>query len=116
MGLSGKHWDDYRYGPMKFELRHSLIVLIATTLTALGKAEEQVDNSLGANGALSIRVSRGVFLFANTGADAVTRAEIGKSCYVVNDYSVAKTNGTNTRSVAGKVIDVTSKGVWVEIG
>ncbi len=88
----------------------------ATTLTALGKAEEQVDNSLGANGALSIRVSRGVFLFANTGADAVTRAKIGKSCYIVNDYSVAKTNGAGTRSIAGKVIDVTSEGVWVEIG
>lgn len=88
----------------------------ASTLTAVGRAEDYVDNSLGANGALSILVTRGVFRFANTGADAVTRTEIGKSCYVVNDYSVAKTNGGNTRSIAGKVIDVTSEGVWVEIG
>jgi hypothetical protein len=87
----------------------------ATTLTAVGRAEAQVNNSGGANGAKTIDVRRGVFCFANN-ADAVTRAEIGKSCYVVDDYSVAKTNGTGTRSVAGKVIDVTSEGVWVEIG
>lgn len=87
----------------------------ATTLTAVGRAEAQVDNSAGANGAKTITVRRGVFCFANA-ADAVTRAEIGKSCYVVDDYSVAKTDGTGTRSVAGKVIDLTSEGVWVEIG
>lgn len=87
----------------------------ATTLIAVGRAENQVDNSGGANAAKTITVRRGVFLFANS-ADAVTRTEIGKSCYVVDDYSVAKTNGSSTRSVAGKVIDVSSEGVWVEIG
>lgn len=87
----------------------------ATTLTAVGRAEGQVNND-GGDGALRVEVRRGIFRFANTAADAVTRTEIGKSCYVVDDYSVAKTNGTNTRSVAGKVIDVTSEGVWVEIG
>lgn len=89
---------------------------IATTLTAVGRAEAQVDNSAGANAAKTIEVRRGIFRFANAPGDAVTRTEIGKSCYVVDDYSVAKTDGTSTRSVAGKVIDVDSDGVWVEIG
>jgi hypothetical protein len=87
----------------------------ATTLTAAGRAEAQVDNSLGANGALTITVRRGVFRFSNH-SDAVTRSEIGKSCYIVDDQTVAKTNGTSTRSVAGKVIDLDSSGVWVEVG
>lgn len=87
----------------------------ATTLIAVGRAEAQVDNSSGGNGDKSITVRRGVFRFANSGADAVTRTEIGKSCYIVDDQTVAKTDGTGTRSVAGKVIDLDSAGVWVEI-
>jgi len=88
----------------------------ATTLTAIGRAEHFVDNLLGANGAHQLMVMRGIFLYANLSADLVTRAEIGKSCYVVDDFSVAKTNGSNTRSIAGKVINVVDSGVWVEIG
>jgi hypothetical protein len=84
-----------------------------TTLIAVGRAEAQVDNSTGANGAKSITVRRGTFRFANDGT--VTRTEIGKSCYIVDDQTVAKTDGTGTRSVAGKVIDLDSAGVWVEI-
>ncbi len=88
----------------------------STTITAVGMAENHVNNSAGGNGASgNVEIRRGIFRFANTAADAVTRAEIGKSCYIVDDYSVAKTNGTNTRSIAGKVIDVDSNGVWVEI-
>ncbi len=87
----------------------------ATTLTASGRAEAQVDNSSGADGALTITVRRGVFRFSNHG-DAVTRTEIGKSCYIVDDQTVAKTSGTSTRSVAGKVIDLDGSGVWVEVG
>jgi hypothetical protein len=87
----------------------------ATTLIAAGRAEAQVDNSSGADGALTITVRRGMFRF-NNHSDAVTRTEIGKSCYIVDDQTVAKTSGTSTRSVAGKVIDLDSSGVWVEIG
>jgi hypothetical protein len=87
----------------------------ATTLIAVGRAEAQVDNSSGTNGDKNITVRRGIFRFANSGADVVTRTEIGKSCYIVDDQTVAKTDGTGTRSVAGKVIDLDSAGVWVEI-
>ena len=37
-------------------------------------------------------------------------------CYVVDDETVAKTNGTNTRSRAGVVVDVDAQGVWVTTG
>ncbi|MEI7614096.1 MAG: hypothetical protein WCK63_14435 [Betaproteobacteria bacterium] len=87
----------------------------ATTLTYLGRAESQVDNTGGADGAKIIMVRRGkAFKFANAAADLVTQAELGKTCYIVDDQTVAKTNGTNTRSAAGKVVGVDSDGVWVE--
>lgn len=89
---------------------------VATTLTALGRAEEQVDNTAGANGAKSVNVRRcKAFKFANHGADLVVQADVGKTCYIVDDQTVAKTNGTSTRSAAGKVLAVEADGVWVYI-
>ncbi|OSC96070.1 hypothetical protein BZY60_000305 [Pseudomonas aeruginosa] len=88
----------------------------ATTLKARGLAQEQVDNSAGAAGDLRIETRRGVFLFANSAAaDEITRADIGATAYIVDDQTVAKTDGTSTRSAAGTIRDVDSYGVWVEI-
>jgi len=88
----------------------------ATTLIALGRAEQTVDNSAGAAGDKKIEVRRGVFKFANLGADPVVLADRFSVCYVVDDQTVAKTNGTNTRSAAGLVMDVDATGVWVWLG
>ncbi|MDP2168399.1 MAG: hypothetical protein Q8J64_08730 [Thermodesulfovibrionales bacterium] len=87
----------------------------ATGLIGLGRAEAQADNSAGANGDISVDVRKGVFRFANSsGADTLTRADMGADCYIVDDQTVAKTDGTGTRSVAGKVFDVDPDGVWVK--
>lgn len=87
----------------------------ATTLTYLGRAAETVDNTGGAVGAKIIRVDRKeAYKFANLGADLVTQADLGKSCYIVDDQTVAKTNGGATRSLAGKVVGIDVDGVWVE--
>ncbi|MDT4835796.1 hypothetical protein FQZ97_694710 [compost metagenome] len=88
----------------------------ATTLKARGVAQEHVDNSSGAAGDARIETRRGVFAFANSAAgDEITRADIGATAYIVDDQTVAKTDGTSTRSVAGTIRDVDSDGVWVEI-
>ncbi|RHW17194.1 hypothetical protein D1610_11635 [Sphingomonas gilva] len=88
----------------------------ATTLKADGIAKTTVDNSDGNDGDLTVEVEKGVFPFANSAAaDAITIAEIGTDCYIVDDQTVAKTSGTNTRSVAGKVVDVDAAGVWVRL-
>lgn len=88
----------------------------ATTLTAVGVAQEHADNSTGAIGDVRVEVRRGVFQFANSAAaDEITRAEIGDSAYIVDDQTVAKTSGTSTRSVAGIIRDVDAGGVWIEI-
>lgn len=86
----------------------------ATTLMALGRAEERVDNSAGIAGAKNVKIRKGVYRFANYASDAVAIADIGNTCYIVDDQTVAKTNGTNTRSAAGIVFDVDSSGVWVK--
>ncbi len=87
----------------------------ATGLTYLGRADEAVDNTGGANGAKSVQVRRGkAFKFANSATDAVTQAELGKTCYIEDDETVAKTDGTGTRSACGIVVGVESDGIWVE--
>ncbi|WP_300335632.1 hypothetical protein [Accumulibacter sp.] len=88
---------------------------VATTLQYLGRAEQSVNNNPGANGAKSVLVSRRkAFKWANHGADLVVQADLGKTCYIVDDQTVAKTSGGSTRSIAGKVIQIDADGVWVE--
>jgi hypothetical protein len=89
---------------------------VATTLIADGIALSTVDNTAGADGDLTVETRKGTFRFANSAAgDAITQADIGKTAYVVDDQTVAKTNGTNTRSAAGTIMDVDAVGVWVKI-
>lgn len=89
---------------------------VATTLKADGLAIETVDNTGGADGDKTVRVEKGTFRFANSAAgDAITQADIGGTAYIVDDQTVAKTNGTNTRSAAGTIMDVEAQGVWVKI-
>lgn len=87
----------------------------ATGLKSAGRALEQVNNIGGSAGDVSIRVDRGVFQFANHDTDVVDRTHIGSTAYIVDDQTVASTDGTGTRSAAGKIIDVENAGVWVEI-
>lgn len=88
---------------------------VATTLTYLGRFEEQVDNTGGANGEKSVLIRRGkAFKWKNSSGDPVDQASLGKPCYIEDDETVSKTNGTNTRSAAGIVIGIESDGVWVE--
>lgn len=88
----------------------------ATGLTAVGRCEKRADNTGAADGTVQARVRRGVFLFANAAPDAITRADVGADCYIVDDQTVAKTDGAGTRSLAGKVVQVEATGVWVKVG
>jgi len=87
----------------------------ATTDVCVGVAQADADNTGGADGAINAKVKRTIAAFKNSASgDAITRSEIGATIYIVDDEQVAKTNGTNTRSAAGKVWDVDAAGVWVE--
>ncbi|WP_336801991.1 hypothetical protein [Kaistia sp. MMO-174] len=83
----------------------------ATGLIALGVAEETAEIGDRA------RTRAGTFRFDNSAAaDAIAATEIGKTAYIVDDHTVAKTDGTGTRSAAGTVFDVDAQGVWVKVG
>lgn len=85
----------------------------ATGLVGLGRAEEAIDNSAGANGAETVKYRPGIFLFDNAPADPVGLDDVGSVCFVVDDQTVAATDGTNSRSKAGIVEEVSTIGVWV---
>lgn len=86
----------------------------ATGLTGVGRAEEAKDNSAGANGDLTLLYRAGRFRYANSAAaEEITIADIGALCFVVDDQTVARTDGTATRSPAGIIEDVDAQGVWV---
>lgn len=81
----------------------------ATTLIALGRCEENV--LTGTSNTRRIKARTGIFKFGNsTSADLIAEDDIGKDCFIVDDQTVALTNGTNTRSRAGKIHSVDSDG------
>ena len=88
----------------------------ATTLTAVGIFRETVTNGSTA-AAVNVEIEPGIFRFGNSAStDAIAKAQIGDTCYIVDDQTVAKTDGSSARSAAGKIVDVDSVGVWVKIG
>lgn len=89
---------------------------VATGLVAVGRAEERVDNTGGSAGGKTVKVRPGVFRYQNSAAaDEIDLTHVGSLCYIVDDQTVAATDGTGARSAAGVVRDVDAQGVWVEI-
>ncbi len=118
--------DDARYGyPVAASTRlHAggLVALNASgyavpasavsTLTVMGVAVAPADNSTGAAGDIDVLTeTRGAFKLANDGS--VTRAHVGKKAYAVDDQTVAATDGSGARPVAGIIKDLDASGVWV---
>ena len=87
----------------------------ALALIFLGRFEEAKDNTTGADGAVSVRIRRKkAFKWKNSATDAITQADFGKVCFIVDDETVARTDGTTTRSECGVIVGVDSDGIWVE--
>ncbi|MDP1675662.1 MAG: hypothetical protein Q8L88_02260 [Bacteroidota bacterium] len=81
-------------------------------LILVGRAEEQVDNSAGASGALSITVKRGTFSWAATG---MSIANVGDPVFVLDDQTVDVTGGSTNKVFAGVIAEyVSATEVWVE--
>ncbi len=88
---------------------------VATTDKSVGVAIFAVDNTGGANSALSVETTseNAVPMTNSSAGDLITLANVGDDCYWVDDQTVGLTNGGNTRSRAGRVHNVDAQGVWV---
>ncbi|EFH11591.1 hypothetical protein ACFFMP_02415 [Pseudoroseomonas cervicalis] len=84
--------------------------LTATGLVVAGRARTGT-----ADDPDNVEFDRGIFRFANSATDPVTAADWGKDVFIADDQTVARTSGSNTRSVAGKCRGIDAAGVWVEI-
>lgn len=88
----------------------------ALNLVAMGIAELSATNGAVA-GEVRAQVRSGTFRFGSAGGpDQIGQAQLGRVVYLVDDETVAATNGTNTRSPAGVCVDIDPAGIWVAIG
>lgn len=80
-------------------------------LVTLGRAEEYVDNSAGADGDKAILVRKGCFKFGGSG---FTVADIGKPLFVSDDQTVAL---STANSVCAGIFDAfeSATDVWVDM-
>lgn len=88
---------------------------VAATIVA-GRAEEKVDNSAGAAGDLSIKVSKGVFRYATSGANPVTKANHLAQVFVLDDQTVVAALGATNDIPAGILYELEdASNVWIAI-
>ena len=81
-------------------------------ITVIGRSEQYVDNSGGADGDVMINVKRGVFIWDNDTDAPVEEKDVMKQCYILDSKTVTMTSEAN--SVAGKVIGLEDGYVKVE--
>jgi hypothetical protein len=83
-------------------------------LKFVGVAIEQMDNTSGANGALTIRLRRsGAFQFD---AASITQAMVGTAMYIVDDHTMDDATGpTNDIRIGVLVKYVSDTQGWVDI-
>jgi len=86
-------------------------------LIPLGQIEEKIVTAAG-DGARRARFRRGPLHLENSaGGDAIAATDEGKPCYIVDDQTVALTDGNGTRSRAGTImgLDADTSQVIVEV-
>ncbi len=115
--------QDYPVAAATTILQGSIIVMSATGFAiagadtaglseAVGVAEQNIDNSGGADGDKSVRVAKGVFKFTVGGT--LVQADVGRDGFIEDDDTV---DDVTVNSIAcGKIRELDTDGVWVECG
>lgn len=87
-----------------------------TASRCVGVAIETVDNTGGIAGEEMITTRRSCYSFATTD---ITRADVGKTAYAVDDQTVTKTAPAANPAKVGEIIEVETVGstvqVWVNL-
>jgi len=88
---------------------NAIVGAAGENLVCLGVCQEY--KAAGTAGVDKVKTRYGVFKFAN--GDTITKAHIGQPAFVGDDETVYK--ASTGRSLAGKIVDVDSTGVYVKI-
>jgi hypothetical protein len=82
----------------------------------VGVAKKRYTNLSGSAVAMPVEIDcENIHVFNNSAdGDAIAIDDINKPCYVVDDQTVALTDDTGARPVAGRVAFVDAKGVYVD--
>ncbi|EWH09857.1 hypothetical protein DS2_10427 [Catenovulum agarivorans DS-2] len=96
-------------------LAAGLAIAVTDNNSALsaGVATMLADNANGADSAIMVEVDTGEHKFVS--AD-ITIDDVGSDAYFVDDLNVSIDSDTDGRAKAGKITQVDSDGVWVELG
>lgn len=86
----------------------------AAGLKVIGRCAADVDNSGGSAGDATVVVERGVFRYANSGDDTLTKADVGGSAIVEDDETVGDGTTPTHNIVAGLILAVDADGVWID--
>lgn len=100
-GIIGVHTDGYAY-----------VGTTATGLIIIGVCAFDLDTTGIADGVKDVLYTSGIIgAFENSAsADLIAEDDKGKRCYLVDDETVALTNGGSTRTDAGMIFDVDGDG------
>jgi len=86
---------------------------IAPDLLYLGRAEHAVDSRSLQAGAKSIAVRRNqAFQWDQDGS--IDQSHLFKLAYILDDHTVAVGDRRRTHSIAGRIVGVEARGVWIE--
>ncbi|TQF69555.1 hypothetical protein [Pseudoalteromonas luteoviolacea] len=96
-------------------LSNGLLVSVGAVGVCAGVMRETVDNSQGVDKAIRGSVEIGEHMFPNSGD--INETNVGQTAFFVDATSnLSIDSATNTRSTAGTITEVDSRGVWVNLG
>jgi hypothetical protein len=86
---------------------------IATDLTYVGRAEISVDTRGLTSGTKRIEVRRNrAFQWAQDGT--IDQSHLFQIAYILDDHTVTVGDLSTTHSIAGRIVGVEARGVWIE--
>jgi len=84
------------------------------SLKVIGRCAADVDNSAGAAADLDVVVERGVYRFANSTTDTLTKADVGTAAIVEDDETVGDGTTPAQGIVAGLIVAIDADGAWID--
>ncbi len=90
---------------------------VAAGTASAGNCVGVAENTVTGDGTETVRIRTGCFHFGNSAStDEIGPEDIGSIAYIADDQTVALTDSSGTRKIAGAIADVDDDGVWVLIG